>query len=157
MKSGVMSDSHDTLPMIRRALEVFKSAGAECVVHAGDFIAPFAVREILKFPGPVHGCFGNNDGEKAGIRKLWPAVAEPPVRLTFGGRRLLLAHAPVDAPGGPDAPEVVISGHTHQLLVERKPGGPLLLNPGETGGWLYGRATVAVLDTGTLDVRIIDL
>ena len=157
MKIGVMSDSHDNLPMIRRALEVFRSAGVECLVHAGDFIAPFAVREVLKFGGPAHGCFGNNDGEKAGIRKVWPTVAESPVSLVLGGRRVLLSHAPVDAPAAPDAPEILISGHTHQLLVDRQPGGPLRLNPGETGGWLTGRCTVAVLDTDTLEVKIIDL
>ena len=50
------------------------------------------MKEILKFKGAAYGCFGNNDGEKAGIRKLWPAVADPPCELRLGGRRILLTH-----------------------------------------------------------------
>jgi putative phosphoesterase len=154
---GVISDSHDNLPMLRRAVEVFQASRAERLLHAGDFIAPFAVRELLKFPGPVHGCFGNNDGERAGIRKVWPNVAEPPLALQLGGRRILLTHAPGEVPAGPERPEIVIFGHTHQIVVERPEGGPLRLNPGEAGGWLTGRATIALLDTDTLDVKIVDL
>ncbi len=157
MKIGVISDSHDHLPMIRRAVVLFQERGVACVLHAGDFVAPFAVRELLKFPGPVHGCFGNNDGERAGIRQVWPQVSEPPVALAIGGRRILLSHAPVAPASGSQAPEVVVSGHTHRVLVERTPAGVLLLNPGEAGGWLTGRATVALLDTDTLDAEILDL
>jgi len=36
-------------------------------------------------------------------------------------------------------------------------GKDLRLNPGECGGWLTGRRTLAILDTDTLDVRIVDL
>ena len=92
MKIGVMSDSHDNLPAIRRALARFEAEGAEAVIHAGDFVAPFSIKELLKFKGALYGCFGNNDGEKAGIRALWPAVAEPPCELQLGGRRILLTH-----------------------------------------------------------------
>ena len=117
MKIGVMSDSHDNLPLIRRALERFEAEGVECLIHAGDFVAPFAVKEILKFKGAAHGCFGNNDGEKAGIRKLWPAVAYPPCELRLGGRRILLTHDEASLARVPELlrrAEVVIVGHTHK-------------------------------------------
>ncbi len=87
-----MADSHDNLPMIRLAIERLEAEGAECLLHAGDFIAPFAVQDILKFHGPVHGCFGNNDGEKQGITRIWPDVADPPRKLTLAGRIIILAH-----------------------------------------------------------------
>ena len=51
MKIGVMSDSHDNLPAIRRALARFEAEGAEAVIHAGDFVAPFSIKELLKFKG----------------------------------------------------------------------------------------------------------
>ena len=44
MRIGVMSDSHDNLPMIRKAIRLFTDENAEAVLHAGDFIAPFAVK-----------------------------------------------------------------------------------------------------------------
>ena len=161
MKIGVMSDSHDNLPAIRRALARFEAEGAECIIHAGDIVAPFSVKELLKFKGPVYGCFGNNDGEKAGIRALWPAVAEPPCEVRLGGRRILLTHdeaALQKAPELLERAEVVIFGHSHKIVPgERRRGGPVRLNPGECGGWLTGMSTVAILDTDTLEVRILTL
>ena len=160
MKIGVMSDSHDNLPNIRRAVDLFATEGAECLIHAGDFVAPFAVREILKFPGQSYGCFGNNDGERAGIRKLWAQVYDPPHELVLGGRRILLMHdllPPEQWPSSMRTPEVVIYGHTHDMVVKKEPTGPLYLNPGEAGGWLRGHPSVAILETETLEVRVMEL
>ena len=161
MKIGIMADSHDNLPLIRRAIERLQGEGAECLIHAGDFIAPFAVREILKFKGAVRGCFGNNDGERAGIRKLWPEVADPPCRLSLGGRNVLLVHDVAQA-GTEDLAwaEVFVSGHTHEPSVEKvrdEAGERLWINPGESGGWLSGSPTVVLLDTNTLEARILEL
>ncbi len=78
MKIGIISDSHDNLPNIRKALALLKSRGAEALIHTGDIVAPFSVKEILKFGGPVYGVFGNNNGEVAGIKKLWPASISAP-------------------------------------------------------------------------------
>lgn len=47
MKIGLIADSHDNLPMIRAAVEVFTAAGVEAVLRAGDIIAPFAAKEFL--------------------------------------------------------------------------------------------------------------
>jgi len=161
MKIGIMSDSHDNVPMIRRAVERLQKEGAECLIHAGDFVAPFAVREILKFRGAVYGCFGNNDGEKAGIRKLWPEVADPPRMLTLGGRRILLIHDLDSLEAMPDEgrkADVVIFGHTHEPALEPgRKAGSLRVNPGEAGGWLSGKPTVAMLDTDTLQAKILEL
>lgn len=160
MKIGVMSDSHDNLPLIRRAIERLQAEGAECLIHAGDFVAPFAVREILKFHGPVYGCFGNNDGEKAGIRRLWPQVCEPPCELLLGGRQILLVHddTNIDLTQALHRPDILISGHSHQGFIRRESDtGPLHVNPGETGGWLTGKSTVALIDTETLEARSIEL
>ena len=50
---------------------------------------------------------------------------------------------------------MVVCGHTHRpgILGE----GPLVINPGECGGWVNGRATAALLDTATLEHEIIEL
>lgn len=147
-----MSDSHDNLPMIRKAIRLFTDENAEAVLHAGDFIAPFAVKEIMKFEGKVTAIFGNNDGEKKGILKLGFDVADPPRTVELGGRRALLSHAPPEDTEGVD---VVIFGHTHEVMAEQ--GTPLLLNPGECGGWLSGRCSVALLDLDSLKVEIKEL
>ena len=156
MKIGIMADSHDNIPAIKRALERLGAEGAACLIHAGDFIAPFAVREILKFDGPVLGCFGNNDGERQGIRKTFPDVREAPAMLSLGGRSILLVHDAAEAtPDLLSRADVMIFAHTHKPLVESVDR-CLRINPGETGGWLHGSHTVAMLDTDTLEARILE-
>ena len=43
---GIMSDSHDNLPAIQQAVRIFNQIGCDLVIHAGDFVAPFAVQEL---------------------------------------------------------------------------------------------------------------
>jgi len=144
MKVGIIADSHDNLPMIKKALAIFHSRMAECIVHAGDFIAPFAVKELLQFPGPLYGVFGNNDGEKEGIRKIWQEVAVGPSVFEIGGKRILVAHSKDDAaPAEIEKADVFIYAHSHKPEVTRED--TLVINPGECGGWLSGRCTVALL------------
>lgn len=52
--------------------------------------------------------------------------------------------------------DVVVSGNTHDVE-ERRLGATLLLNPGEAGGWLTGRCTVALVDLATITVDVRDL
>jgi len=157
MTIGILSDSHDNLPAIRQAVEFFNHEGADLVVHAGDFVAPFAVKELLKLRAPVIAVFGNNDGEKVGIRAALPQVAEPPLVTEIEGKKTVVTH---DLAGTvnriPEDADVVVHGHTHKSEI-RRDGDQLIINPGEVGGWLAGRRTVAVLDPSTLDCRIVEL
>jgi len=51
---------------------------------------------------------------------------------------------------------VVIYGHTHQTDLS-KIGKTLLINPGECGGWLTGKSTIALLDIKTWEAKIVEL
>ena len=156
MLVGVLSDSHDNLPKLGAAIEVLRALGAEHLVHAGDFVAPFAVKILAGCGISFTGVFGNNDGEKAGIRSVSPSVHEAPHAFELGGRRIVAVHDLGKLPDEARAQaDVVVFGHTHKILVE--PGPPLLLNPGEVGGWLEGRSTVALLDLDSLEVSILDV
>ena len=74
MKIGVLSDSHDNVPMVKKAVELFNSEGVELVIHAGDFIAPFVVAAMGDLKCRVVGVFGNNDGERIGADRSCHAV-----------------------------------------------------------------------------------
>ncbi|MEM3615578.1 MAG: metallophosphoesterase family protein, partial [Candidatus Methanomethylicia archaeon] len=43
MKIGIISDTHDRLQMIDEAVKRLNEENVEYVLHAGDYIAPFAV------------------------------------------------------------------------------------------------------------------
>ena len=164
MKIGVLSDSHDNLPMIDAAMRRFAEAGVEAVLHAGDVISPFAARRLtgplLPAGAELLCVYGNNDGERAGLAKVLEGIADGPVRAVLeGGRTIVMTH---DAAGLTDADtaaaDIVISGHSHEIVNETV-GGTLHLNPGECGGWLTGRCTAAIIDTDTdtISAEIIDL
>ena len=156
MLVGILSDTHDNLPMIRRALAYFEGAGADCLIHAGDFVAPFALKEILKYNGVVYAVFGNNDGERAGLRKLLPDLDRKPRRVRLCDRDIVIAHDEENlSDADREGANVIVVGHTHQPEV--RAGQPLVINPGEASGWLTGQATVATLDTETLETRIVKL
>ena len=156
MRVGIMSDSHDNLPLIARALDVFRRRDVRAILHAGDFIAPFAVKALRRFDGPIHAVFGNNDGEKTGIRQVLPDIQDPPSFFSLADRTFCMVHdiAAVDDVGALDV-DVLVYGHDHRGEV--RPGRPLVINPGETGGWLYGSPQVAVLDTDAMCVESVPL
>ena len=158
---GVMSDSHDNVTMVRKAVAVFKDAGCDLVFHAGDVVAPFAARELAGLGCPVKAVFGNCDGEKQGLEaalEKFGEIKEAPLIVGHGGRQVFLVHYhfSVAAYAASGKYDVIVFGHTHKPAVQKE-GNTLLLNPGETGGWLTGKSTVALLDLDRLEAEIIPL
>lgn len=157
MLIGVMSDTHDRLPAIDQAISLFEERAADAVIHAGDLIAPFAARRLLRWSGPLHVIFGNNDGERAGLQSLLPQIQAGPLRLKLGGRSILVEHFVEHCEQDEvSRAEVIITGHTHEVVNRRK-GPRLFLNPGECCGYLTGKCTVALLDTDALSAEILSL
>jgi hypothetical protein len=158
MLIGVISDTHDRLPLIEKGLAALERRRVEALIHPGDLIAPFAARIVAKFDrGPVHVTYGNNDGERAGLKAVLPRIVDGPLWVELGGRRILVHHF-IDwcEPADIARADVVITGHTHEVE-NRRDGARLILNPGECCGWVNGRCTVAVLDTDSLSAEILEV
>jgi hypothetical protein len=158
---GILSDSHDNLRLVRHVVRLFNEAGCELVIHAGDFVAPFTVMELRNLHCPVKAVFGNCDGEKAGLAKAfegWGEIKEAPLAFSYGRLKFVISHLDSPVAGYLETIpcDVLVFGHTHKPLVQKKKG-TLLINPGETGGWLYGKSTAVLLDTETMDANIIPL
>jgi len=157
---GIISDTHDNLPKIKAAMELFVSRGIGRVIHCGDYCSPFALAPI-KEAGfrDVFGVFGNNDGEKLWMNTLFSNIGKiekPPAFINIEGRRIAVLHEPMPDDVMAALPvDIVLFGHTHQKVL--RPGKPVVVNPGECCGYLTGRATVAIVDTGTLEAEIIEL
>ena len=156
---GVMSDSHDNVTQIRKAVTLFKDAGCDLVLHAGDVVAPFAARELEALGCPVKAVFGNCDGEKKGLAAAiqpFGRIREAPFKFKYNKINVLVTHlnAPVAFYAGQKKHDLIIFGHTHESEI-RKMGATLIINPGETGGWLTGKSTVALFDPAAGDARIV--
>ncbi len=156
MRIGVLSDSHDNLDAIRVAIKLFNDLKVDRVFHAGDIVAPFSLKELFALSMPWDVILGNNDGEREGlIRVGGDRVHDDPFLFSIGERRLFLTHD-IERADIPRDVDIVICGHTHRVKVEKKDD-ILTVNPGECGGWLTGRKTVAVVDLENLDVDIKNL
>jgi uncharacterized protein len=161
VKIGIISDTHDHLPRVRQALEIFQREGVGRVLHAGDLCSPFVLLEFKKLGLPFTAVFGNNDGEWLGLTQLARELGEVhkgPLALPLDGRRIALMHEPVfiDALADSGHFDLIVFGHTHDLE-ERRTGGTLVVNPGEACGFLRLRATAMVCDLADLRVRTLEL
>ena len=131
MLIAVLADTH--LPRGRRTLPercIARLAGAELILHAGDFIAPSVLEELESLGPPVSAVCGNVD-EHALVVRL-PAART----VEAGGARIALVHDAGRAPGRlerlrarfPDV-QAVVFGHSHVPLHERRDGFQIF-NPG---------------------------
>ena len=156
VKIGVVADSHDNVPVIVAAVAAFRKKGVDVLIHAGDFVAPFAVRKFLALGVPVYGVFGNCDGERKVVGELLPGTVAGVRRERLGGRTFVIVHS-LDGLSEADraGADVIVCGHTHRA--EFSDGKPLVINPGECGGWVNGRCTVAFLDTDTMTPELVEL
>ncbi|AHL23673.1 metallophosphoesterase [Thermococcus nautili] len=159
MLIGIMSDTHDNLPAIRKAVEFFNERNVDLVIHAGDYIAPFVARELGKLKAPLRGVFGNNDGERDGLRKAL-GIEDELIEVEADGMKIAVTHGTnevlVKALAYSKLYDVVIVGHTHRYEI-REVGRTILVNPGEVCGYLTGVKSVALLDTRKRVVEIFNI
>lgn len=156
MLIGVLADTHDHLLRIQQVVRLFQDRGVCTILHAGDYVAPFALKEMLTCGIPFVGVFGNNDGEKDGLRKLCDALHEPPCSCELDGRRITLLHDQGNLSDAVTAgADLIIWGYTHEA--QCRDGPPLTLNPGEACGWVHGKPTVAIVDLTDMTAQIVEL
>ncbi|MCS7242596.1 metallophosphoesterase [Candidatus Caldatribacterium sp.] len=159
MKVGVLSDSHDHLPLLRKALDVLQKEGAELILHAGDYVAPFSVAVLAELTVPWWGVLGNNDGEILGIfQKSEGRIKAPFLELEEKGYRIFVSHfyQPAKLALASGHYDLVVYGHTHEAIIKEE-GRTILVNPGEVCGLLSGRPTVAFCDLERKVAKLLDI
>ena len=159
MIAGIISDTHDHLDNLRKALEIFNNRKVEHIIHAGDYVAPFTWRVLKNFQGGFTGIFGNNDGERVLLKEMFKGriFAQPYVFSLYGKKIVIMhEHDVVDALAESGEFDLVVYGHTHEPVI-RKVNNTLIVNPGEVCGWLYGKPTAAVVNLENMEAEIIPL
>jgi uncharacterized protein len=157
MKIGIISDTHDDIENVQKAIEIFNAEEVDYVIHVGDYIFPGIVLEFKELNAKLIGVLGNNDGERIHLLKnfldiggeLKGEIGEIELDgLSFGiyhgtdneVKERLVSSRKYD---------IIISGHTHKIELppvstatnnknekqhknstERKRGPTLVLNPG---------------------------
>ncbi|GBE55372.1 MAG TPA: metallophosphoesterase [Euryarchaeota archaeon] len=151
-KIGILSDSHDNMKLLKKAVEKLNKVEIELVLHAGDIVAPFSARLLGELKAPVRFVFGNNDGERQLLRKVVGELnseIDDFLEIEFSGKNIALYHGTdrriLDLIVESQRYFLVATGHTHEKYI-KKVGNTLVVNPGELCGYLTGEATFAVLD-----------
>lgn len=106
-------------------------AGADVVVHAGDWVEPALLDELEARADRLVACWGNNDGEE--LRARLPERVD----VTLSGVRFTVVHETGGAQGRdarmaklyPDT-DVLVFGHSHIPWDTTAPTGLRLINPG---------------------------
>jgi hypothetical protein len=161
MKIGILSDIHDNVDNLRHAIRLFNALECKAVLLAGDFCSPLVVPSMRKLTCPVIACFGDNDGNQTGIAggmKIVGTLGPGPVCWkSRDGVCFVMAHQLDDLRDCFDGADVVVFGHTHRPGIVRDRHGRLFINPGEVGGWMFRKPTVAIYDTVSREAEILPL
>ena len=161
---GIIADTHDRLPLLDEAVKRLNEEKVQLVLHAGDYVAPFVVSRLKPLKADLIGVFGNNDGDRELLKKrfteLGAEIRGKFAEVKVGGLRIALLHGDeielLRSLMDVESYDVIVHGHTHEAKTYRK-GKTLVINPGEVCGYLSEKPTMAVLDTRTLDAKIISL
>jgi len=165
MLIGLVSDSHDNLPLVEKSVQILNEQKVGLVLHAGDYVAPFVIARFKKLNCRFIGVFGNNDGDHELLKKRFDDTTNCEVHDRFtqvvvDGYRIALLHGDelelLEAVIECGYFNAVIHGHSHNRGIERK-GKTLVINPGELCGYLTGKPSIAILDTSKDEARLIDL
>jgi putative phosphoesterase len=162
---GIMSDTHDNLPMIEKAIERLNQENVDLVLHAGDYVAPFVIPKFQNLKAKLIGVFGNNDGDHELLKKRFSenknleihgsfalvAVKNLRIALLHGSEEELL-NALIECEGF----DVVVHGHMHGPDIHRK-GKTLIIGCGEVCGYLTGKSSIFLLDTDKLEAKVLEL
>jgi len=158
---GIMSDSHDNIYAIRKAIKIFNNNNLDIVIHAGDLISPFTALEFRKLEPELVAIYGNNDGDKEALKTAYKeiCVLEDFKEISVEGWKFSIIHgtneAIVESLAKSGKYDIVIRGHTHKMEVIN--GETMIINPGEVCGYISGEQTVVLLDTDDLSYEVIYL
>ena len=154
MKIGIISDTHDYVEYIKKAIEYFNSEKVDKVFHAGDISSVSTARLFDKLDASMIFSYGNCDVFRSQIALALSDKAEICAEvcdINLGGKRILMAHKIETIVANiSEKVDMIIHGHTHRVE-SRILAGAVVINPGECSPRKFGKSTVMVYDLDTGD------
>jgi len=156
MLVGLISDTHNQTDRTRRAVALLTNAGAETIIHCGDFTRPelIAVCAVR----PLYLVIGNNDDPAeltAAAREAGANCLGWGGEVTLAGRRIAVTHGHRAAEVRhwlAAEPAYLLSGHSH-CPGEHCVGNVRCINPGALHR--ASQYSVAVLDLLADELRFL--
>lgn len=132
---GIISDTHEDKRMILKAVKVLVARSPALVLHCGDIISP-PVLELFKGL-PMRFVYGNNDGERLGLKKKCEELGyigiDDTACFEFAGKSFFVNHGTrsrvIDEAITTQQYDYVLHGHTH-VRRDELCGKTKVINPG---------------------------
>ncbi len=168
MKVAVLSDIHDNIWNLEKALNQIKKLKITAAILCGDYCAPTTCKMATISFKKAYCVWGNVDGDKARITKeIYKNKIDHVILLgEFGeieidNKKIAVTHYPDigRSLASSDLYDAVFFGHTHQAE-KSKHDKTLLLNPGSVCGIKNGipsKATFAIYDTKLNSAEIVEI
>lgn len=123
MRVGVLSDTHDNLPLVEVAARFFREEGIHRVLHLGDVTSRAALAPLQAFDLTL--VRGNNDRRLPNLPPVWAGELDGvPVAAVHGDDRPLLARLIASGEH-----RFVLHGHSHRAS-DTLVGTTRVVNPG---------------------------
>jgi putative phosphoesterase len=157
---GILSDSHEDVRMINKAVRVFKDRQPALIIHCGDIISPPVLEYFAGLP--MRLVYGNNDGERSGLKKKCAELGfegiDDTAIFTFAGKSFFVNHgtrpSTIEEAATSQQYDYVLHGHTHEQRNELC-GRTRILNPGAL--FSAERFSVAFLTPETGAVEFVEI
>jgi putative phosphoesterase len=163
MKIGILSDTHNNVDNLKRALAIFRREGIDTLIHCGDMSSPATAVHFTGFT--LIYVHGNMDRNPLAIRQtlfdLNPSsvAANQFTGELIPGVRVAAAHG--HTPGKldsfiQDGYDFIFHGHTHRRRDETV-GQSRIINPGALGGAQHEPRSICQLDLKTGQIKFVDI
>jgi uncharacterized protein len=163
MKIGLISDTHDNIQNIQKAIISFNDKHVKVVIHAGDIVSPATVEAFNGMR--LIGVLGNNDLQIHELTDAFDKIGgqlkgefceieqDSLIFAVYHGTNFKRKESLIQC----GKYDVIVCGHTHRVQ-NKKIGKTLILNPGTANGRFFGySATAAIFDTKTREPDFIHL
>ena len=150
MRVAIVSDSHNNIANLEKAVARANVEGCEQFFHLGDFTTGRTADTLAGFRGGIQCVFGNCDSDIQGLKRALTRVGgeidPPPFSFRLSEWRILLLHEPVGLEPQADTQnyDYIFYGHMHRVD-HRRVGKTTILCPGESGS-RNGNATLCIAD-----------
>ncbi|MFH1064173.1 MAG: metallophosphoesterase [Candidatus Woesearchaeota archaeon] len=154
MKIGLISDTHDNVANIQRAVKKFQEENVDLVIHLGDIVAPATLQffQGLKMKVISGNCDGDVDHIRSKCSDFGFEYLGGFAELELEGKRIYLMHQDpsVEAPEKIGEYDYIFHGHTH-VRRDEVADGTHIVNPG--AHYYKTEGTIAVVDIGEGTVK----
>jgi putative phosphoesterase len=159
---AVLSDTHNDVIAIRKAIDLFNLRNVGLVLHCGDICSTQSAVHFKDLKCGFKAVYGNNDFYYADLENVispFGIIKRAPFQFELSGKLFIMTHSISSIRFNlNDVPKntYLLYGHTHQADLKIS-NGLTMLNPGEACGQRYGSRSAALIDLDKDEVEFVEL